>query len=198
MTTYVLLIGAAVVAIPSWAFVTAATARLLLAGALALALGSAIVSALLGEGVPAADQAVATLFAAALCVAGGGVVTVAIFDSIDHDTKDPANADPPPSSATTPTAVVADRHSMSSAGQVLRGGAWIGALERIAVFAALLAKSPEGVAVVLAIKGLGRYPELGRDSGSAAGQAVAERFIIGTLASFIWAAGCALAVSSIG
>ncbi len=68
--------------------------------------------------------------------------------------------------------------------QVLRGGAWIGALERLAVFASVLALSPEAVAVVLAVKGLGRYPEL-RHPGAA------ERFIIGTLTSLLWSAGAA-------
>lgn len=71
--------------------------------------------------------------------------------------------------------------------QVLRGGAWIGVLERLGVFAVLASGYPEGVALILAIKGLARYPELraGQQSG------VAERFIIGTLASMSVAAGCA-------
>jgi hypothetical protein len=44
-----------------------------------------------------------------------------------------------------------------------------------------------GLAVVLAVKGLGRYPELrnGEDTG------VAERFIIGTFTSVLWAVACA-------
>jgi hypothetical protein len=67
---------------------------------------------------------------------------------------------------------------------VLRGGVWIGALERAAVAGCLLAGVAEGVAVVLAIKGLGRYPEL-RASGAA------ERFIIGTFASLLWAGAAA-------
>jgi hypothetical protein len=66
---------------------------------------------------------------------------------------------------------------------ILRGGAWIGALERAAVAAALLAGSAEGLAVVLAVKGLGRFAEL-------RAPAAAERFIVGTLASGLWAAGC--------
>ena len=65
----------------------------------------------------------------------------------------------------------------------LRGGAWIGALERLAVVATLLARWPEGLAVILAVKGLGRYPELRRP-------AAAERFIIGTLASALWSIAC--------
>jgi hypothetical protein len=66
---------------------------------------------------------------------------------------------------------------------VLRGGTWIGLLERAAVAATLLAGSAEGLVVVLAVKGLGRYAEL-------KAPAAAERFIIGTLASALWAAAC--------
>ncbi len=68
--------------------------------------------------------------------------------------------------------------------RVLRGGAWIGALERLGVTGTLLAGWPEGMALVLALKGLGRYPEL-RTPGAA------ERFIIGSFASVLWAAACA-------
>jgi hypothetical protein len=67
---------------------------------------------------------------------------------------------------------------------VLRGGAWIGVLERAAVAGTLLADWPEGLAVVLAVKGLGRYNEL-RETPAAS-----ERFILGTLASSLWAAAC--------
>lgn len=67
---------------------------------------------------------------------------------------------------------------------LLRGGAWIGVLERAAVAGTLLADWPEGLAVVLAVKGLGRYNEL-RETPAAS-----ERFILGTLASSLWAAAC--------
>ena len=72
---------------------------------------------------------------------------------------------------------------------VLRGGAWIGALERLAVLGTLVAGWPEGLAVIVAIKGLARYPEL--RTASATGSGASERFIIGTLASLGWAAVCA-------
>jgi hypothetical protein len=39
--------------------------------------------------------------------------------------------------------------------------------------------------VVLALKGLGRYPELRTDTEGAA-----ERFIIGTFTSVLWAVAC--------
>lgn len=72
-----------------------------------------------------------------------------------------------------------------------RGGMWIGMLERLAVTGAILAGFPEAVAVVIAVKGLGRYPEL-RAGGGADHHVTAETFIIGTLASYVWAALCAL------
>jgi hypothetical protein len=67
--------------------------------------------------------------------------------------------------------------------EVLRGGAWVGVLERGAVAVTLLAGWPEGLAVLVAVKGLGRYAEL-------KAPAAAERFIIGTLASVLWAGAC--------
>jgi hypothetical protein len=73
--------------------------------------------------------------------------------------------------------------------QVLRGGAWVGYLERAAIAATLLAGWPEGMALVLAVKGVGRYPEL-RGPESVQSHAP-ETFIIGTLASVLWAASCA-------
>ncbi|MGZ4524601.1 MAG: hypothetical protein ACXVGN_03785 [Mycobacteriaceae bacterium] len=66
---------------------------------------------------------------------------------------------------------------------VLRGGGVIGVLERASVAASILAYWPAGIAIVLAVKGLARYPEL-RDSK------VSEQFIIGTFTSVLWAAGC--------
>lgn len=68
---------------------------------------------------------------------------------------------------------------------VLRGGLFIGVLERGAVVLAILTGQPVAVAYVVAIKGLGRYPEL-----KSAPEA-SERFIIGTLTSMLWAAGVA-------
>lgn len=65
---------------------------------------------------------------------------------------------------------------------VLRGGTWIGILERIAVTGCFLAGDIASVALVVAVKGLGRYPELRENPGAS------ERFVIGTLTSMIWAA----------
>ncbi|WP_312181402.1 hypothetical protein [Arthrobacter sp.] len=71
---------------------------------------------------------------------------------------------------------------------ILRGGLVIGFLERLAVATAVLADEPVAIAYVVAIKGLGRYAELKETP------AAAERFIIGTLASMLWAVGAAVAV----
>jgi hypothetical protein len=67
--------------------------------------------------------------------------------------------------------------------EVLRGGAIIGYLERLAIVVAIIVGHPEAIAVIIAIKGLGRFSEL-------VAPEVRERFIIGTLVSFIWAAAC--------
>jgi hypothetical protein len=89
----------------------------------------------------------------------------------------------------------ADPTSAASGGpgdpEVLRGGAWIGVLERAAVAGTLLLGWTEGLAVLVAIKGLGRFTEL-------KAPAAAERFIIGTLASLLWAAGCVGVVVLLG
>nr|WP_231366039.1 hypothetical protein [Zhihengliuella flava] len=63
---------------------------------------------------------------------------------------------------------------------VLRGGLWIGLMERVAIASTLWAGWPEGLAVVLAVKGLGRFTELKQ-------HAAAEQFILGTFASVLWA-----------
>jgi hypothetical protein len=112
---------------------------------------------------------VLVVLAGLLAVVGGGPVTSRVFELVDGQER-------------TATVVTLD-----SAGSVLRGGAWIGALERAAVFASLAAGLPEGVAIVLAVKGLGRYPELRNQEVTGA----AERFIIGTFTSVLWAAACA-------
>ncbi|MCC9206144.1 hypothetical protein [Arthrobacter sp. zg-Y769] len=71
---------------------------------------------------------------------------------------------------------------------VLRGGLAIGVLERLAVAAAVLADEPVAIAYVVAVKGLGRYAELKETP------AAAERFIIGTLASMLWAVAVAVPI----
>jgi len=135
-----------------------------------LALAAAAVVAAVADELSTGRVATTVLvvLAGLLAVVGGGPVTTRIFAIIDGQDDEPQTLD--------------------QAGQVLRGGAWIGALERLAVFAGLASGFPEGVAVVLALKGVGRFPDL-RAEGR--GGAATERFIIGTFASVLWAAACA-------
>ncbi|MFT4220920.1 MAG: hypothetical protein QM611_10425 [Microbacterium sp.] len=63
---------------------------------------------------------------------------------------------------------------------LLRGGTTIGYLERVSAIVAILAGFPEAVAVIVAVKGIGRFPELATSEAR-------ERFIVGTLASLLWA-----------
>ena len=69
--------------------------------------------------------------------------------------------------------------------EVLRGGLTIGILERVASAGAIIAGFPEALAIVVAVKGVGRFTELEAPEAR-------ERFIIGTFASLIWACAAAL------
>ncbi|GGF03489.1 hypothetical protein [Mycetocola zhadangensis] len=76
------------------------------------------------------------------------------------------------------------RTSPAAQHEVLRGGRTIGYLERFAVAATLMAGFPEAIAIIVAIKGVGRFTELEAPEAR-------ERFIIGTFASLIWASSSA-------
>ncbi len=151
----------------------------LAAGALALALGAAAslpAPAPLGIGVLTSAAAIAVAVfgggpaaAVALDLAMGGSVRQGLHGGILVDAKhgeDAAGARP------------AQR-------EVLCGGRTIGVLERLATAGAIVAGFPEALAIVVAVKGVGRFTELEAPEAR-------ERFIIGTLASLIWAAAAGL------
>lgn len=77
---------------------------------------------------------------------------------------------------------------------LLRGGLWIGYLERLGIVIAILTSYPAGIAVILGVKTLARYAELksqptpGSDAAQAnkESSAAIEQFIIGTMASALW------------
>lgn len=71
--------------------------------------------------------------------------------------------------------------------EVLRGGLAIGLLERLAVAGTIIAGFPGALAVIVAVKGVGRFTEL--DAAEAR-----ERFIIGSFVSLIWASASAAIV----
>lgn len=122
--------------------------------------------------------------------AGAGVADLANDPAADV-TVDPVvtTGAAPTSTATSGTAgtsAPAGSGAVSvSSVRILRGGAIIGVLERLAVCLAILAGEPVAIAYVVAIKGLGRFAELKETP------VAAERFIIGTLTSLLWAAGVA-------
>lgn len=130
---------------------------------LAVLLALAGVLAWAGGDAPAGTVEAAALIGVLAAVAGGGPVATAVLRAADPAAVGVTGGPQDPS--------------------ILRGGAWIGILERVAVAVTLLVGSGEGLVVVLAVKGLGRYAEL-------RAPAAAERFILGTLASALWAAAC--------
>jgi len=122
--------------------------------------------------------------------AGGSSTGDAAEDPSADSTTDPAiqaaaDAGPAAAPGAAPPAQPAEPAETVSSVRILRGGAIIGILERFAVCLAILAGQPVAIAYVVAIKGLGRFAEL------KATPVAAERFIIGTLTSMLWAAGVA-------
>jgi hypothetical protein len=165
-------------------------------GLLVVLVAAAALSTALDSRLTGRWHALVVILALVTAALGGNHVTTVVFEAVDEGEHPQVAAAASTDSAAVPTvgspaAPAADVGSLRSAGQVLRGGAWIGILERLAVFATLVARWPEGIAVVLAVKGLGRYPEL--RTGHRPG--LAERFIIGTLVSVLWAALCAYAAT---
>jgi hypothetical protein len=131
---------------------------------MAVLLAAAAAGAWAGGDATDTEFGIAVVLAVFTSVAGGGPVATGVLHAAD------------------PAAVGVLGGAQDP--EILRGGAWIGVLERAALTATLLAGWPEGLAVVLAVKGLGRFAEL-------RSPAAAERFIVGTLASALWAAACA-------
>ncbi|CAO1651063.1 hypothetical protein NYA9BBAC_01174 [Salinibacterium sp. NYA9b] len=83
--------------------------------------------------------------------------------------------------------LVIDADSPLPEREILRGGTTIGYLERFAFIASFMVWQPGAIAVIVAIKGLGRFAELEN-------AAARERFIIGTLVSLVWAGLCTAAL----
>ncbi|MCC2308418.1 hypothetical protein [Cellulomonas chengniuliangii] len=124
----------------------------------------------------------------AVSAAGGWVLTGAVLHLAGRssDAGSPGADTPEPHAvaegAGPRSTALSDGPDGDRARAVLRGGTWIGILERVAVTGCLLVGESSGIAIVVAVKGLGRYPELRENPGAS------ERFVIGTLTSMIWAA----------
>lgn len=156
------------------------------AGSALLALGAAALAGYIAAAPGAAIQVLVLVIAIIVAAAGGSPVVVGAFSvahreavrqrrtdvarAARHGQEEPA----------APADAESDAPSADNPGP-LRGGFTIGILERIAVAVSILTAWPQGIAIVMAVKGLARYPELRHpDAG--------EQFIIGTAASVLWAA----------
>ena len=138
-------------------------------GLVVLALAVVIVSPV---NVPTIMGLILALLGIALGVVGGNPLTRRILEIATHgrvhETSDGGiRADATPDDGTAGTVL-------------LRGGTTIGYLERVAAVIGIVAGFPEALAVIVAVKGVGRFSEL-------ASAEARERFIIGTLASLLWA-----------
>jgi hypothetical protein len=78
----------------------------------------------------------------------------------------------------------------------LRGGRLLGPMERIIVGAIVVAGDPAGAALVIAAKGLLRFPEIRNDPGQP--DQITEYFLIGTFTSLLLAALMAVLVVAAG
>lgn len=147
-----------------------------------LPVGLGILALVLGVQMPTPPvlPALVALGLAALGIIGGNPLTVWV---LTRASRGDTVAGGEHGGILVPEATASGARSATRTREVLRGGTWIGYLERIAVVGAIAVGRFEIVAAVIAVKGLGRFSEL--DAPEAR-----ERFIIGTLVSMIWAAAC--------
>ncbi|MFC8682993.1 hypothetical protein ACFT30_15850 [Microbacterium ureisolvens] len=117
------------------------------------------------------------LLGTALAVLGGNPITRRVLDIASHGRVEEGDNGGILLRAPSSPGIAGDDDAVR---EVMRGGTTIGYLERLAVTLGIIAGFPEAIAVVVALKGIGRFSEL------AAAEA-RERFIIGTLASLVWA-----------
>jgi hypothetical protein len=156
-------IATAVVAVVAWR----RSSRVLTALVIALTAVTLLVAAILPEAAPPVVVAITAIAALTIAVAGGSPVVRLLLDRTTFEEQEGVHGG----------ILVGER-------ELLRGGEVIGLLERLAVAGAIVTGFPEALAVIIAIKGVGRFTEL--ENG-----AVRERFIVGTLGSWIWAAAAA-------
>lgn len=167
LLTVLALLAAAVLAVVG---ATRRAPALVLPMAILLAVG-VLLAALPADPAPTPITALVTVLALVVGVGGGDPVTRLVLERTTFPTEESSSGG----------LVAADGR------ELLRGGRMIGLLERLAVAGVVVAGFPDALAVVIAIKGVGRFSEL--DSA-----AVRERFIVGTLVSWIWASAAACIV----
>lgn len=182
-TLILLALSAAVSMVPN----SRRSPRWFTAAASAAVLGAAAITAAVADPVHGFALGVTYAVTVAAAVVGGSPIVTAVFDVARRDGTPHPDGPPGP----------------------LHGGLTIGVLERTAVAASVLTGWPEGIAIVLAVKGLARYPELRSDdataqdetvhddelphdpspsgANSASATSASEQFIIGTFTSVMWA-----------
>ncbi|HKT55147.1 MAG TPA: hypothetical protein VJR25_00115 [Microbacterium sp.] len=147
------------------------TLPLVIAGGLVLL--ALVVVALSPVKIPTLMGMILAVLGIAVAVVGGNPVTRQVLDVASggrvQETEDGGIL-----------VAVDDDGDAAATRTLMRGGTVIGYLERIAAVVAIIAGFPEAIAVVVAIKGIGRFSEL-------AASEARERFIVGTLASLLWA-----------
>lgn len=173
--------------------------------------GAAVAAAVVAEvtvtsqlsGPSTAALSVVTVLAVCVAVTGGGPVTVGVMDAISAYQRrqgDPvvlvarggdlarATQAPWPGLPTRRSDGQSGSAAPTSVRDVLPAGAWLGVFERLSVCVSLLCAWPEGIILVVGLKGIGRYQELAirRDEAM-----VVERFLIGTFCSVLWASAAA-------
>lgn len=145
----------------------------LIGGSAAALLAAVIVAALPGPGSTPLMAVLLSLAGATLAVIGGGP---AATSSLRLATR-----------GSVPNGEHGGILVESEPREVLRGGLAIGLLERLAVAGTIIAGFPAALAIIVAVKGVGRFTEL--DAAEAR-----ERFIIGSFVSLIWAGASAAIV----
>lgn len=133
-----------------------------------------IVVAVVPVTVPTIPGVLVALLAATLAVVGGNPFTRWVLLAADGGRTPEGSRG----------GILIDGDGDASGEEILRGGTTIGYLERAGATLGILAGFPAVIAVMVALKGIGRFAEL-------ATPAARERFIVGTLASLLWA--CATA-----
>jgi hypothetical protein len=161
--------GSLALAMLAWS----AKSQWLIGGAAACLLAALIVAALPTPGSSPILAILLSLVGAALAVIGGGPAATA---SLRLATQ-----------GSVPNGAHGGILVETEPREVLRGGLAIGILERLAVAGTIIAGFPAALAVIVAVKGVGRFTEL--DAAEAR-----ERFIIGTFVSLIWASASAAVV----
>ena len=108
-------------------------------------------------------------------------------DAADPGSEDAANSAGDEEAPLTPSSlpiIAAQDNPGDDKGPALRGGRWIGPLERLLIIVLAGADAQVAIAAVVAAKGVIRFPEISQDSSGEK----AEEFLIGSVSSWILAA----------